>query len=146
MATWSYFFAVNFIICLTVSPLQGQTKPTPEKPVRIGVVGLVHAHVHGILSRKRDLGDLEIVGIAEPNEALATRLLSQHRLDKKLWHKDLATMLDQAKPEAVTIFTSTFDHLEVVKVCAARGIHVMMEKPLAVSMAHARLVNASLRR
>ncbi len=137
MATWSYFFAVNFIICLTVSPLQGQTKPTPEKPVRIGVVGLVHAHVHGILSRKRDLGDLEIVGIAEPNEALATRLLSQHRLDKKLWHKDLATMLDQAKPEAVTIFTSTFDHLEVVKVCAAHGIHVMMEKPLAVSMAHA---------
>ncbi|MEN9022787.1 MAG: hypothetical protein ABF370_19990, partial [Verrucomicrobiales bacterium] len=54
MATWSYFFAVNFIIYLTVSPLQGQTKPTPEKPVRIGVVGLVHAHVHGILSRKRD--------------------------------------------------------------------------------------------
>ena len=46
-------------------------------------------------------------------------------------------MLDKTKPEAVTVFTSTFDHLEVVKVCAARGIHVMMEKPLAVNMEHA---------
>lgn len=137
MAPWSPLLAASLVICLTISSLQGQAEPAQEKPVRIGVVGLVHAHVHGILSRKNDRGDLEIVGISEPNESLATRLLSQHRLDKKLWHKDLETMLDKTKPEAVTVFTSTFDHLEVVKVCAARGIHVMMEKPLAVSMEHA---------
>ncbi len=137
MATWSQFFTASFVIFLILSPLQGQTEPTSKRPVRVGVVGLVHAHVHGILSRKRDLGDLEIVGISEPNEDLATRLLSQHRLDKGLWHSDLATMLDKTKPEAVAVFTSTFDHLDVVKACAARGIHVMMEKPLAVSMAHA---------
>ena len=86
------------------------------------------------------------MGIAEPNRDLAERYLKQHRLDKALWHEDLVTMLDTAKPEAVTIFTSTFAHKEVVEICAPRGIHVMMEKPLAVSMEHATAMAASAKK
>ena len=46
-------------------------------------------------------------------------------------------MLDETKPQAVVIYTSTFDHLQVVQACAAHHIDVMMEKPLAVSIEHA---------
>ena len=46
-------------------------------------------------------------------------------------------MLAAVRPEAVTVFTSTYDHLRVVQACAPRGIHVMVEKPLAVSLEHA---------
>jgi predicted dehydrogenase len=46
-------------------------------------------------------------------------------------------MLEQTKPEGVITFTSIFDHLKVVEACAPRGIHVMVEKPLAVSVKHA---------
>ena len=45
-------------------------------------------------------------------------------------------MLDKAQPDAVATFTSTYDHPAVVAACAKRGIHVMMEKPLAVSVEH----------
>ena len=45
-----------------------------------------------------------------------------------------------ARPEAVATFTSTYDHAMVVDACAPRHIHVMMEKPLAVSMDHARAI------
>jgi predicted dehydrogenase len=47
-------------------------------------------------------------------------------------------MLTAAKPEGVMVFTSTFEHQQVVAACAAHGVHVMMEKPLAVSMEQAR--------
>ncbi|HSB60679.1 MAG TPA: Gfo/Idh/MocA family oxidoreductase, partial [Vicinamibacteria bacterium] len=53
---------------------------------------------------------------------------------------DLDLMLDRTKPEAVAAFTSTDDHPMVVEACAARRIHVMMEKPLAVSTGHARAI------
>jgi predicted dehydrogenase len=46
-------------------------------------------------------------------------------------------MLDKTKPEGVLTFTSIFEHLKVVEACAPRGIHVMVEKPLAVSTKHA---------
>jgi predicted dehydrogenase len=46
-------------------------------------------------------------------------------------------MLDAASPEAVTAFGTIREHLAVVEACAPRGIHVMVEKPLAVSLDHA---------
>ncbi len=46
--------------------------------------------------------------------------------------------LSSKKPEAVTAFGSIYEHLEVVKECAPKGIHVMVEKPLAVSMDRAK--------
>jgi predicted dehydrogenase len=54
-------------------------------------------------------------------------------------------MLDRAKPEAVALFTSTYDHPAAVEASAARHIHAMMEKPLAVSMAHARAIERAAR-
>jgi predicted dehydrogenase len=38
----------------------------------------------------------------------------------------------------VAAFSSTFDHRAIVEACAPRKIHVMMEKPLAVSLRDAR--------
>ena len=42
-------------------------------------------------------------------------------------------MLTKTHPQAVLVFTNTFDHRKVVEICAKHGVHVMMEKPLAVS-------------
>lgn len=101
------------------------------------MAGLTHTHVHWLLGRP-DRGDVEIVGIAEPNQELASRYIKQHGLDPKLVYTSLDEMLSRSRPEAVTAFGTIYEHLEVVKKCAPLGIHVMVEKPLAVSMAHAR--------
>lgn len=106
-------------------------------PVRVGVAGLTHTHVHWILGRA-DLGDIQLVGIAEPNTALAKRYLEQHGLPMSLLFNTLEEMLEKTKPDAVTAFGSIYDHLAVVQACAPRGIHVMVEKPLAVNLDHAR--------
>lgn len=111
------------------------------KPLRVGVMGLVHSHVHWILDRAKT-GDIEIVGIAEPNRNLAERFLKQHNLPMSLVYVNAEEMLDKTKPEAVTDFGRIVDHLRTVQLCAPRGIHVMVEKPLAVSLDHARQMEA----
>ena len=41
-------------------------------------------------------------------------------------------MAAQVHPDAALLFTSTLDHAKAVEECARLGVHVMMEKPLAV--------------
>ena len=48
-----------------------------QEPLKIGVAGLTHTHVHWILGRE-PIGDIEIVGIVEPNRVLAERYAKQH--------------------------------------------------------------------
>jgi predicted dehydrogenase len=112
-----------------------------QQPVKIGVAGLTHTHVHWIFS-SMNRPDFTIVGIAEPNRELALRYLKQYNLSENLLYSSLEEMLEKAKPEAVTAFNSIAEHLEVVEKCAPRGIHVMVEKPLAASLNHARRMEA----
>ncbi|MEL6866408.1 MAG: Gfo/Idh/MocA family oxidoreductase, partial [Bacteroidota bacterium] len=107
-----------------------------DSPLRVGVVGLVHTHVHWILGREKR-GDIEIVGIVEPNRDLAQRYSEQHGYSMDIVYNSLGEMVAATQPEAVTAFNTIYDHLEVVKYCAPKGIHIMVEKPLAVSWAHA---------
>lgn len=105
-------------------------------PLKVGVIGLTHTHVHWILGRE-NIGDIEIVGIVEPNRELAQRYADQHGYSMSIVFNTMAEMIAAKKPEAVTAFGTIYEHLEVVEFCAPKGIHVMVEKPLAVSMEHA---------
>ena len=69
--------------------------------------------------------------IAEPNRELAERYAKRYGLDEALLYASLEEMLARAKPEAVAAFGPTDEHRAVVEACAPRGIHVMVEKPLA---------------
>lgn len=120
------------IILLCIFEVNGQ-----NRPLKIGIAGLTHTHVHWILGREK-FGDIEIVGIAESNRELAQRYSEQHGFPMSLVYENLDEMIKEGKPEAVTAFGTIFEHLEVVETCAPLGIHVMVEKPLAVSLDHAR--------
>lgn len=124
-----FFLAPTFFYHLSATP-------TSPQPLRVAVVGLTHTHVHWILGRA-DKGDIKIVGVSESNRELAIRYFHQYDMDTTILYQDMEEMLDAVKPDAVTAFNSIFEHLEVVQACAPRGIHVMVEKPLAVSLDHA---------
>jgi predicted dehydrogenase len=116
------------------------------EPLRIGMIGLVHGHAGGFLSRNLARQDIQLVGIAEPDQAVAARYADRFRLDCSILFSSMDRMLDATRPEAVVIFTNTFDHLAAVESCAARGIPSMMEKPLAVSIEHARAIERAAHR
>ncbi len=108
-----------------------------QNPVRIGIAGLSHSHVIPLL-RNMDREDMQIVGIAESDSDLSLRYAKEFGINQDLLFESLDEMLEQTRPEGVITFTSIFEHLKVVEACAYRGIHVMVEKPLAVSVDHAR--------
>ncbi|MEO9806131.1 MAG: Gfo/Idh/MocA family oxidoreductase [Reichenbachiella sp.] len=108
-----------------------------EKPLKIGVIGLTHTHVHWILGRE-DQEDITIVGIVESNKDLAQRYSEQHGFPMRIVYDTMEEMINATQPEAVTAFGTIYEHLEVVEMCAPKGIHVMVEKPLAVSLEHAK--------
>ncbi|HVN59286.1 MAG TPA: Gfo/Idh/MocA family oxidoreductase [Bacteroidales bacterium] len=114
------------------------TAAQDAKPVKLGIARMTHDHIAFILDRlKRNNTDLQLAGIWEPDNNLVDRYSKKYGLDQKLFYDDLGQMLDKVKPEAVVDFGSIYEHLKVVEACAPRGIHVMVEKPLAVDMDHA---------
>jgi predicted dehydrogenase len=107
-----------------------------NQPLRLGVAGLSHGHLWEVV-RRVERGDFVIVGVAEKDGRLRAANRLRDKVDASLFYADLEEMLDKAKPEAVIVYESIYDHLRVVELCAPRGIHVMVEKPLAVNMEHA---------
>jgi predicted dehydrogenase len=112
----------------------------PDPPLRVAIAGLVHGHVDGFFRGIKNRADVQVVGIFEPDVALQKQYAAKYGFADGLFFTDLAHMLDRVKPEAVATFTDTFDHSMVVEAAASRHIDVMMEKPLAVDMQHARRI------
>ena len=108
-----------------------------KKTLKIGVVGLTHTHVHWIFDSEKT-GDIKIVGIVEPNKDLALKYSKQHDFPMSLVYNTMDDMINATHPEAVSAFGTIYEHLEVVEKAAPLGIHVMVEKPLAVSLEHAK--------
>ena len=118
---------------------------TQTAPLRVVMAGLAHGHADGFLNRVKDRRDIQIVGVAEADEKLFERYAAKFGLDAKLWHADLDETLTAIRPQAVLAYTNTYDHRRVVEICAKHRIPVMMEKPLAVSIADARAMEQAAR-
>ena len=89
---------------------------------------------------------MQLVGIVETNRDLIARYSERFHLDPNLFYPSLKTLFAKTNVQAVAIFTRTFDHARVVETCAAHGVDVMMEKPLATNMKQARAIEAAAKK
>ncbi len=133
-------FPMALAMCV---PLGSVAQSSP--PLRVGIVGLVHGHVHGFLEQSRHSHEIEIVGLAEPDRQLLSQAGSKYGFEKTRLFTSLEEMIAATHPQAVLVYTNTFDHRHVVEVCARRGVHVMMEKPLAISLSDALAIQNAAR-
>jgi predicted dehydrogenase len=138
--------AALLAVVLPLVALAQSSDTAESKPLRLAIAGLVHSHVAGFLNSLKNRKDVEIVGVFDPSSELHAKYGDRYGIAHGLFFADLATMLNTTHPEAVATFTSTFDHPQIVEACASRHIPVMMEKPLAVSMDHARMIRAAATR
>ena len=130
------FILVFALICSSI--IQAQ-------PVRLAVAGISHGHNAWILGRKNDAA-VQLVGIYETNKELVKKMMDKFHLDPALFYDDMNTMLGKVKPEGVLGFGTTLQHLGVVEACAPKGIHVMVEKPMATTVADAEKMVALARK
>lgn len=108
-----------------------------KEPLQLAVISLTHTHVHGVFNSEKR-GDFEIVGIVEPDLKLAAKYAQQYQFSLGKVYPTMDALLAKIKPEAVSAFGTIYDHLSIVQKFAPLGIHVMVEKPLAVSLKHAK--------
>ncbi len=122
---------ISLILTLVLSFLAFPAWAQGNNPLRLAVIGLDHGHVEGVLWNASSRDDLTIVGIYDPNYALFVKYQGKYNLDPDLFYADLDRMLDETQPEAASVMTPISRHLEVVEACAPRGVHTLLEKPLA---------------
>src|ERR1017187_5195927 len=70
-------------------------------PLRVAIAGLVHGHAEGFLQANLHRPDIELVGIAEPDQKVAAKYAAQFHMDHALMFASLDEMLE--KPLAVSL-------------------------------------------
>src|SRR5271155_4642235 len=104
--------------------------------VGVGVMGSNHARV---LS---ELPGVKLVGVADPDRK--RREFVAGKLGCAAF--DEASGLIAHGVDAVTIAAPTHLHRDIATACAARGIHILVEKPIAQTVEDSRAVVAAARR
>ncbi|MEK9612972.1 MAG: Gfo/Idh/MocA family oxidoreductase [Flavobacteriaceae bacterium] len=127
----------NFVFGNTTQPIRTENT---SKTLRLGVIGLVHDHVSWILNRQKE--DVSIVGIVETNQKAIARYQKRYQLPDSVFFDSYEALYKKAKPEAVSAFNSTKEHLDVVAFFASKGIPIMVEKPLATNYEEAKKMAA----
>ena len=120
-------------------------------PMKVGVVGLVHGHIDGFLNKSNltpaggILGrpDVELVGIVEKDQRLFDAYAAKYHLPASMHFNTISEMAAATHPTAALVFTAPDKHRRIVEECAALGIHVLMEKPLAFTYADALAMKAA---
>jgi glucose-fructose oxidoreductase len=137
-------FILLFLSAVTI-PTHAQNNPVSSVPVRVAVVGLVHGHVAGFLPALKSHPEIQLVGIEDPDAALAEKYKAQFHLDSKLFFTNIDEMIQQTHPQALLVYTAISDHRKVIDIAAAHGINVMVEKPLATTLDDALAIRKTAR-
>src|SRR2546423_15387400 len=104
--------------------------------IGIGAMGRQHARVYA------DLPNVELVGIADIDAVAASAVARRYGGRP---YTNYCQMLDETEPDAISLAVPTAQHLEVSLEVVRRGIHLLVEKPIAPSVAKGEEVIASAR-
>ena len=90
--------------------------------IGVGSMGRNHARVY------REMDNVELVAVSDKNPQTAAKVGSSFSVAH---YTDYNTMLDECKPDLVSVAVPTSLHLEVGEKLIEHGIHVLIEKPIA---------------
>lgn len=97
---------------------------------RVGILGLHHDHVWDHFPDLLKSEQVELVGAADPNQELldkAEKYVGQG-------YRDYLDLLEAELPDAVLIFSSNRGGADLAVTALERGVHVMIEKPMAADL------------
>lgn len=123
-----------------------------EEPLRlafIGCGGMSRTHLRAWGSLRRKGAAFTVVGVADPVPALAAghaEAVSGWQGPAPAIHADWRRMIEACRPDAVDVCTPHHLHHAVACGCLEAGVHVIVEKPIAVTLRAARRMLATAER
>jgi predicted dehydrogenase len=99
--------------------------------IGVGNMGRNHARVDW------ESPDIQLVGVADRNPEVSRNIAERYNTRP---YVDFRQLLDEQQPDAVTIAVPTSYHLEIALEVIQRGIHILIEKPIAFSVEEARIM------
>jgi predicted dehydrogenase len=110
--------------------------------IRVGVIGTGAAALTGHLPALAASPRFELVGVADTDPAHLAEAARRFEVGGSF--DSAASLVEAAEPEAVVVATPPQSHLALGEELLRRGVHVLMEKPLARDLAECRaLVDAA---
>lgn len=102
--------------------------------MRIGILGLTHDHIWDNLPDAASHPDVRVIAAADSHEALLGRFEAEYHGRP---YRNPETMLDSEELDAVFIYADNAAGPELTEMAASRGMHVLIEKPMAADVAGA---------
>src|SRR3954451_23888171 len=113
-------------------------------PYRVGVAGLIHDHVWGMLRWWNELHGTELAAAADANPPLLDRVRSEFGVGKT--YASYAEMFENERLDVVIVAMDNASTADGGEAAAAQGIHVISEKPMAATLQQAdRMIEACRR-
>ncbi len=97
-------------------------------PVRLGMLSAAHVHAPSYAACSKAIEDSEFVGVWDDDPARGQRFASEHGVPFFANRDELLDAVD-----AVIVTSENTKHADNVEAAAAKGKHVICEKPLAVT-------------
>ena len=111
--------------------------------IRLGILGFAHAHVNMYCAEWRQTGAVQVVAGWDHDAARATAAQNQHQIELAATPQALLARPDIA---AVVITAETSRHAELVEQAAAAGKAIILQKPIALTLAEADRIVAAVQR
>ncbi len=102
-------------------------------PLKLGIMSFAHVHADGYAALLRDHPGAAFVGFSEPDLERGQTASDRYGVP---WFKSHEALLAQHL-DAVIVCCENFGRLELVQRAAARGAHVLCEKPIEISLERA---------
>ena len=102
--------------------------------VRYAVVGVGWISQAAMLPGVEHTGNSEVVALVTGHEEKAEKVGEKYGIEKVYSYDELDTLLASGEIDAVYLATPNFDHVEYAVKTLEAGIHLLLEKPMAVSV------------
>ncbi len=114
------------------------------KKYRVGIASMVHDHVWGELRRWAALENVHLVAAGDRNADLRDKVKAEYGVSRL--YDSWQEMVEREELDIVQAAAENSAGAEIVEACAAKGIHVISEKPMSATLAQANRMVAAARK
>ena len=108
-----------------------------ERIWRVAGVSFDHMHMGDLLRQVTEHPRAEVVGVADPDLSRVEPTARKLGIPKERRFADWQWCLEETRPDIVILCPNTGKHGEYVEQVAPYGTHILVEKPMAASLADA---------